>query len=186
MRNLTYVTTHVEDGLRRLKEQFRKPGNFREFIRFYLTRIQELEDVFFTLYLKASIDAAEGELLDFLGRWAGIDRPSISTPDEVYRVLIYGRIAANNSTGRYRDIDGILGILQAVNRAVYPNFPASLTINFTPSDLIFDLVNIRRILEQATLSVELNITAHAASGAFGFSDDADALGFDEGIIGEGI
>ena len=185
MRNLVQITTHVEDGLARLKQQFQQDGSFKELIRLYLTRIQALEYALFALYLGRFLAFAVGQMLDYIGTIVMLPRPTLSTPDTEYRVLLYGRIAALNSNGTLPNLLGILGTLQATNRKIYQNFPASLTINFTPSSIITEYTSIRTILETSSAAVDLNICAHL-DGAFGFSDDPTALGFDDGTIGEAI
>ncbi|PIQ23667.1 hypothetical protein COW36_06585 [bacterium (Candidatus Blackallbacteria) CG17_big_fil_post_rev_8_21_14_2_50_48_46] len=185
MRNLVQITDHVDQGLARLKQQFQQEGTFKELIRVFLQRYQTVENALFSLLLGRFLAFAMGQMLDDIGTIVTLPRPSILTPDDEYRVLLYGRIAALNSNGTLPNLLGILGTLGATNRRIYQNFPASLTINFTPSSVIREYTNIRTILETSSASVDLNICAHG-DGAFGFSDDPTALGWDEGTIGEAI
>lgn len=183
MDNVTQITTHVDDGGKRLLGQF-WGTQVESYDDVLFGQYQELEDVIFAMIQAKYLSFATGYTLSQIGALVGFPRPTGVENDDTYRALVYGRIAANVSYGTKQDIYDILGAFGATNRRVYNHYPRSIHVDFITSDVIADCDCVLNILNDATHPIEINITAHDAD-YFGFDDDPDALGFDEGIIGEG-
>jgi hypothetical protein len=112
-------------------------------------------------------------------------RPPIglaATDDNEYRPLIWAKIAANNSYGLVDDLYNVMGALELTDERLYQVYPASITVNFQPSDVIRDWLQLRPILSAAKAPVSLDICAHTAT-PFGFLGDDSAFGFGVGEIG---
>lgn len=187
MNGLSYITNHVDQAFDRLKQDFKDVGNFKSLINVFTTRAQAFEDAAFPVIAGRYLANATGYTLDQLGERVGKLRPpygAAATDDDVYRVLIYAQIAINTSSGTIPDFYNILGALGLKNVRVYPVYPASLTINYTPNSLSLSCGCIRSVLESASHPIAFDLVAHEATGAFGFAGDITASGFDAGKIGE--
>lgn len=188
MDNLTQITDHAEAGFNRLLNQFRDGGNFGEMVQAFSGRFQGLEDALFSLIAGRYLANATGETLSQIGDLVGEPRPIYGPAvdsDSDYRVLIYGRIAANTSQGRLEDLVRILGALNCTAIKIYQVYPASITVNFIGNELLNGTERVRDILTLAKAQVSMDITNQTES-AFGFLGDLTAYGFGSGEIGEGI
>lgn len=186
MDNLTQITDHVEAGGKRLLAQF-WDTQAQTFDQVQFQRYQDLEDVIFAIMGAKYLSASTGHALEELGDLVGYPLPagfdSVTAAND-YRALVYGQIAANVSYGTKSNIYDILGALGATDRRVYNLYPRSIHVDFIASEIIDDCACIVDIIESATHPIEINVTAYTED-YFGFDDDPNALGFDEGEIGEG-
>lgn len=188
MRNLEQITTHVEDGLDRLLQQFKNDKQLNAFLTLQLQRAQDFHNVVYGMIAARYLANAENWILEQWGAAVGEPRPeygAAATDDDAYRTLIYGRIAINHSHGTIPDLLNILGVLGGTARRIYEDFGPSITVNLNQGDLLIACDCLRVILAQAKAPHGLNITAHTDT-PFGFDDDPSAFGFDNGEIGEGI
>lgn len=188
MRNLSYISTHADDGANRILTSLRG-DNFEGFLRVFLQRYQGVEDTAYSLIQGRYLSDATGFTLEQIGLKVGQPRPKIgaaATNDNAYRILIYAKIAENISYGTLPDLYNILGSLQLERVKIFPVYPASLTINFISNSLTLTCGCIRAIIARATPPVTaIDITQHSAH-PFGFEGDNSAFGFDDGEIGEGV
>lgn len=185
MDNIEQITDHEIAGERRLLSQFHG-SQFQTFCGIWFDKIQAIEDVLYPMIQAKYLAYATGQTLEYLGELVGMPRPIgglAASDDEIYRALIYGKIAANVSWGTKQDIYDIVGALQGTSIKVYNVYPAAVTVNYIASTVIDDCSCIRDILESATHPIEFDITAYTET-PFGFSDDSTAYGFDVGEIGE--
>jgi len=188
MNGVTQITDHAEAAFNRLLQQFRDGGNFGEMAQTFAARYQGLEDALISLIEGRYLANATGETLSQIGELVGEPRPSYgdaATDDDSYRVLIYGRIAANTSQGRIEDLVRILGALNCTAIRIYQVYPASITVNFIGNELLNGTERVRDILTLAKASVSMDITNQTES-PFGFAGDLSAGGFGVGEIGEAI
>jgi hypothetical protein len=110
MDDLVKVLTRVSDTIKALLYQFEGQPNMAAIAASYGVQFQELEDVFFDLYLLRALATATGEQLNQIG--IIVDEPRGDKDDDNYRAAIYGRIALNRSHGRIEDIiDSMTAIL---------------------------------------------------------------------------
>ena len=110
MTNLTKINDHLAQAQNRVISQFRSGVNFGNLIKIMGERAQEFEDALFEFYRsRLSVENAQGIQLDNIGRLVGQARLGYS--DDLYRVLIYARIGANNSRGTGPNLIEIAQIL---------------------------------------------------------------------------
>ena len=100
--NLTQILDRIAQTTRDLLAQFAGQPNMEAIMASYGVQFQELEDMFWDLYLLQALANAEGEQLNQLG--IIVDEPRSGKDDDNYRAAIYGRIALNRSHGRTEDI----------------------------------------------------------------------------------
>lgn len=125
---ITPITTHETDALARLLQQYKGSTNLRAILSAFVGQVQELEDVLNDLPDTRSIDTATGASLDKIGGTVGMPRP-LGTDDDVYRVLILGRIGLNISQGETERVIGMYSLFtqsDAVQMQEYQ--PASISL----------------------------------------------------------
>lgn len=106
------ITTHKDDALDRLLQQFADSSNLHSLISVYAGRMQGLEDAVYPLLeLRYSIDSAEGEVLDRIGALLVLDRQGVS--DTRYRALLKARIAATRAAGTASDFIELVRLLES-------------------------------------------------------------------------
>jgi hypothetical protein len=91
----TKITTHVQDALDRLLEQYKYRPQYVAFFTAFLQHVQKLEDALFPLDQYRQLAFAYGLQLDKLGEIIGQARNGLNDID--YLVLLLGTIAENNS-----------------------------------------------------------------------------------------
>ncbi len=100
--NLTQILDRVARTTSGVMEQFKGQPNSEAIMASYGVQFQEIENMFWQLYMLQALANAEGEQLDQLGIL--VDEPRSGKNDDNYRAAIYGRIALNRSHGRIEDI----------------------------------------------------------------------------------
>ena len=121
------ITTHNEDALDRIIGQYKNSERLKGILTALCKQIQDLEDAEHTLFGKLDIDNISDILLDKLGKTIGQERLGFS--DEIYRILIYTRIAINISGGIPENIINIFRILTQCDKAdLRELYPASIQI----------------------------------------------------------
>lgn len=183
---LTPITDHEVAAKGRLAHQFRKP-NIEALVGVTAARMQALEDAIWPLIEDRALPSAVGSLLDLIGAIVGQPR-SVSGPDatddEVYRGLIYARIAINTSYGRPEDVYSLLRLLGVT--AAWINEPGCYTMQIHyKGTLLVDDDGLLAALTAATGPVTLDVVDYDID-AFGFDGDPDALGFDDGELSRSV
>lgn len=184
MNNLTQITTHATDASDRLYDTIGN-GDFKDLVEARAGQYQKLENALFPMISDMYLANATGQTLTHLGAIVGEVRPttgSASTNDEVYRALIYARIAINVSEGRAQDIYNILGALGAATPRVQDVYPMGIQVSYQYSSILTNCACIRNALESATGPIQIDITEHTGT-PFGFAGDGSAYGFGAGEIG---
>lgn len=92
---VTQITTHVQDALNRLLEQYKYRPQYTAFLTAFLQHVQKIENAIFPLYQYTQLQFAYGQQLDGLGEIIG--QPRNGLPDNEYLILLLGTIAENNS-----------------------------------------------------------------------------------------
>lgn len=128
-------TTHVEEALAQLAEQFHDKPNVEGLLRDLLAGEQELEHVFWDLIDLRALDVAQGPQLDGIGDIVGERRQG--RDDSSYRTAIRGRIVLNKSSGTTENIISIIraivGPLEVEVTDTYPaHFDAVVNDPITP------------------------------------------------------
>lgn len=189
--SVTPITTHVADALDRLLEQYKKSPRLRAVISGLATEIQSVEDALNDVSLSRSIYEAEGYALDRIGATVGVVRPP-DTADEIFRILIFGKISANVSQGETEAVIATYSLLtQATEVRLDEIFPASLAIysNGTLNVSVLPYVALYLKLSVAAgVSVD-SFGLFSEAAAFGFATDPSALGFGDAnnpLVGGGL
>lgn len=121
------ITTHSDDALERVIGQYRNSERVKGLIRVFSKQVQSLENAENTLFGKLDIDNVSDTLLDRLGKIVGQERLGFS--NDIYRILIYTRIAINISGGIPENIISIFHILTQCEKADFRElYPAGVQI----------------------------------------------------------
>jgi hypothetical protein len=185
MDNLTHNTDVADDGVALLLSQFRAQGNVPDVLEALLGEVQELETAIVPALDDVYLAAATGWALEQIGELVGMPRPGYGdaqSDDDAYRVLVYGQIAANVSTGTLPELYNILRSLSLTGTRIFEVYPAAITVTYTWTELSLTYAFLRDILERATPPIELDITSHDET-PFGLLGDDSAYGLGVGHIG---
>lgn len=180
---IQYIMDHVDNGLQRVLSQFDKSPNLRGCLGVLLLQVQELENTLLDLFLSRTLEGASGEQLDTIGRIVGEPRGGLGDGD--YRRFLQVRIAVNFSQGERDRLTDIIALATGSDDVHFqPNYPAAFIVSYTVATPLSDAVRARvlKALEDATGSgIGYNLV-EATDDYFGFAEDDDALGFDEGTF----
>lgn len=99
---LRHITDHKERALARLLEQFKDKARLNKLIEILSRPFQELEDVYWQLYVSRRLSDAVGDQLDQLGKIVAQTRDG--NDDETYRAYIRVKIRILKSRGRADDL----------------------------------------------------------------------------------
>ena len=112
--SVAYIGDHVDQGLGRLAQQYKNQPNVTSLVTAMISRVQVVEDALRKVATQRALygNTAQGAQLDDLGALVGVARQGLS--DEVYRVLIRGEIAKNNSNGT---LEALLNVARIVFQA---------------------------------------------------------------------
>jgi hypothetical protein len=143
---LTKIENHVEAGLSRLIEQYKRDVTFRKFLTIHLRRVQELEDAYWEILVKRLFDTAEGAQLTAIGKIVGAERGGLS--DEDFKIVVAARIAVLRSHGTPNDLQNLC-VLCLPPGFTFEYEEADLTafveiqeqVNFSPNVLVEILVD---------------------------------------------
>lgn len=108
---LVAKTTHVEEGLAQLAQQFHDKPVMAAFLTAFLRQVQDLENALFTIPAGNVLDVAVGVQLDGLGSIVG--EPRDGRDDDTYRLWIRSRILLNMSSGLAEELYAIFAPLVA-------------------------------------------------------------------------
>lgn len=180
----TQPLDHTEDYT--VPEQFKGQTVLPGLIALSAERAQTLQLKQYELFASRNLATAEGATLTLIGQSVGEERLGRSDID--YRAAIYTRIAANNAKGRTEDILSVAALLapNASSIIPYEYYPACYIVDIRSDSLpTTDWAYVAATLEAIEpLGVRGQTTFSATSGYFGFSDDPNATGFDDGPFRE--
>ncbi|MCP4482085.1 MAG: DUF2612 domain-containing protein [bacterium] len=118
---------YIEHGLNRLITQYKNSKNLKKLLTVFLEDKQGLENEIQSLYERLDIDNKTGFELDQVGKLVGQER--LGFADDIYKVLIYSRIAINSSGGTPENIINLFKILMGTEGVQYRElYPASIQI----------------------------------------------------------
>jgi hypothetical protein len=121
----TPITDHAVQTQARMISQYQGLPRWAALWRSYSVQGQELEDVFWDIFLAFLIDSAVQSRLEALGRIVG--QPRRGAADNEYRVYVKARIAVNRSHGRIPDLLRLLTVLYPDSqRTITPYFPRAI------------------------------------------------------------
>lgn len=176
--SLTPINTHVTDALARMLEQYKNSPRLKAIITKLGQSFQGLEDAFQSIYLARSIADAVGVHLDKIGEIVGAPRPD-NVSDNVYRVIIYGRISANVSQGETENVINTYRLLtQATNVRLEEEYPAGVNL-FSDGALDSETLPYVEYYTKKSLPAGVKLISFGvfSEAGFGFLENPDALGF---------
>lgn len=103
------ITTHVQDSIERLLEQYRGKPRIEGLLTSFVEQIQDLEDVIHKLPEDLTIATAIGIQLDLIGTIVVQDRLGFS--DDIYRSLLQAKIGENVSKSTPEDVMDVVQLL---------------------------------------------------------------------------
>ena len=110
MSSLVHVTTHSDEAIALLLEQFKDKPRILALLQSYITQVQAIEDAFWQLFDERWIDSGIGEQLNVIGRVVGEKRQG--SLDAEYRAFLRARIRVNRSVGLMTDLVKIVDLIQ--------------------------------------------------------------------------
>lgn len=180
------ITTHSQDVLNRLMQQYRDKPKIEGFYGAFAEQIQDLENAIYELdagrqVFDGVMSPAVGVQLDQIGTIVGIQRNGLS--DAEYLLFIFGKIAENFSDTTIPTILNILGyVFQAEKVLLQEVYPAGIAIQMLGAPIAPSLYPIAVSLAQAALGAGIGIVFSAASNTtsvfrFDAPDTTAANGF---------
>ena len=179
-----HIPNHVELLLDRLPSYFKNAPDFKATLTVFGDRVQDLEDVIYSMIVGRMLDTGQGVQLNQYGTTVGQSRQGRT--DEEYRRLIRAKIRLNLSTGRIADILGAAdAYIGSVVMYLYlePNYPAGYNLYVgVESGVDYLSSSERSTLNSITLlatasGVGYNLIESLGVGYFGFDGDPNADGF---------
>lgn len=181
-----YIFDHEERAAADLVSALRRPI-LRAIVRAFGAQVQELEDAAYACISDRLLDVAVGAQLDAWGEVVGERRGGLD--DLEYRRFIQARLIANRAQGRPDELLRVAALVAQplVEPARYtPRYPACYTlqvvrsVGWSPEGA----ARVGALLASITPAGVGWGLINAPSGAFGFEDDPEALGLDEGLLAD--
>lgn len=189
------ITTHVQDALNRLLQQYKGRPLIEGMYTSFVDQIQDLENAIFALdegrqLYDGTSSPAVGAQLDTLGVIVGIPRNGLS--DAEYLLFIFGKIAENFSDSTLPTILTVIGyVFQAEQVKLQEIYPAGIAIQILGTPLNPTLWPIALSLVQAALGAAIKVIfagAYPTTNVFRFyaADTGPENGFaDLNVPGSG-
>lgn len=175
------ITTHTEDALARLLQQYKGKERMAGLIEALFGRqTQEIEDAANQLYGRLDIDNCEGAQLDWIGSIVGQERSGYS--DSVYKYLLKAKTGKNTSNGCIEDMIGVYKTLTRANRVqVLEVYPCEMDL-YTDVPIDMEIATLVRHLMQGSAAGGVRVYVwsiiYSPTKAFGFDpDDSKITGF---------
>ena len=168
--------------------QFQDSPLFLGMINAFVSPLQDLNDTLQAMLTQTFVTNAVGYQLDVIGQYVGITRGGFS--DDIFRLFIQVKIAINNSQGTPNQIITIMKLITGATNCLYlPSYPAALSLQVNV-DLDAYLTTIGLSASTFIALIQTVIPAgvllygissyDGPTNAFGFFEDPDALGYDDG------
>lgn len=179
-----YIFDHVDRRYARIITKLRRATRFVDLVTIITEEVQALEDATTAAIIERYLDVAVGANLDQYGLLVGERRDGLN--DIEYRAFIGARILSNLSEGTIDEMTAILAIIGRATSAVQyiPLYPAGMQFGYVTAEPPASDARAARIVTQMTevapAGVEVAFIVEATEDYFGFDDDPEAFGFDEG------
>jgi predicted DNA-binding protein len=173
---VTRITTHVQDGLDRLSQQYKDRPRILAIHTAIYEQIQDLEDAIFAIdagrqLWNGSSCPAIGQQLDNIGTIVGIDRNGLS--DAEYLLFIFGKIAENFSDTTLLSISTVIGYIFQADQVIMQELPpAGMLLEAFGSNISEDLYVFAKNLVKASMGGGIELVFASAS------PDEDIFSFD--------
>jgi len=177
---------HIAETEKRIPLRFANSTRFLKFLSLFIRRLQNIDDIREAIFRERSLDIARGANLDKLGRTLDFPRRN-NWDDEVYRFILRVILRVRRSNSTLFDILDVATLLQTESDLpvqVIPAFPKALIVqmaNVLPiqKPLIVDL-----LLDTVSATTGLNIINFIEGEYFGFFEDPESKGFNQGKLAE--
>lgn len=183
MSEYVQFTTWKEKALSLLPSFFKLlPKSLQVFIEITGDMIQEVEDQIPLIITQSYITTAEDIHLDRIGNLLSVQRNGNN--NDVYRAFLLAKVISNRSTGVINDVYNIMSILGDTNPFTHDLYPATFILQTQQSKIPYltpDLLN--KIIRSASLPINLLVATYS-DHYFGWSEDSDAFGFNDGELAE--
>jgi len=183
--SVLHEESHGDRAVELLLSQDRQRPRLVAFVRALMAGAQRLEDDLFELLVSMDLDVATGPFLDRLGAW--VDEPRGALSDEAYRQVVQLKLFALWCRSSTDDLITIAQIGTAPSTVTHwPLYPAGGALEVLTDDGLSEarVARVARFLEAARPAGVALHAYHAPVAGFGFDDDTDALGWDEGVWAE--
>lgn len=178
---LGLIPDHADRAATRLLTTWQEKARIKALIRSLATGTQELEHQQFSLIVSTGPDVATGDALDQWGEVVGEERGPLG--DNEYRRFVQARMMANRCRGT---IDELIAIFKIVTGSTVVRYETSYPAGFyLEAELRAFLPaatarRVRRIMDDAKPGgVDMTLIQYLP-GAYGWFDDPEALGLDDG------
>lgn len=174
------ITTHIEDSLSRIIEQYKCSPSMQAMIEAIVDQVQILEDESFGLFSRLDLANATGVLLDQYGTIIGLDRNGLD--DDTYRLFLFAKIGQNTSNGEpERVIDAYKLLSNSSQVHLQEYFPAGIGLS---GDGDFNNASLEDVYEviQSIVAAGVRVDSLVSSDPdcyFVFDGDLDGEGFSE-------
>lgn len=182
---IRYIADHIADGLGRILSQFDRSPTLRGVAAAFLSQVQDAENTLLDLFYSRTIAGASGAQLDVIGRVVGEPRDGLNDSD--YRRFLQVRIAVNFAQGERGRLVDIVALATGSDDVHFqPNYPAAFIVSYVVGTSFSEALRarVKALIEAATGSGIGFTVVEAPDDYFGFAEDDDALGFDEGTWSE--
>lgn len=170
--------------------QFENSPLFLGMINAFVSPLQDLQDTLYSILTQTFVTNAVGYQLDIIGQYVGLARQGFG--DDIYRLFIQVKIAINNSQGTPNQIITIMMLITGATNCLYLQYqPASMdlqvNVDLAPylagiglsQQAFIDLI--QTVIPAGVLLFGISSYDGPAT-AFGWFEDPDALGFDQGEL----
>lgn len=124
---MTRITSHQQEAIERLANQFKDKPRIEGFIRAFIRGFEAMEEELFRIRDFRWVDTAHGKQLDGLGAIVGQKRNGRN--DVEYRIAILAKIAINTSEGLMEDLIAVFRLLTgATDVNAYEYYPGVVEI----------------------------------------------------------
>jgi hypothetical protein len=124
---LTKITDYNALIQSKILEQYKGKVNWNKLFEVISEEFNNIENMFWDLYIKRWLDSSEGKQLDNLGYNLSVERQGLDDAD--FRQIIHGKIGQYNSNGRINDIIGVIKLMTNADFILVTElFPAKLSI----------------------------------------------------------
>lgn len=168
--------------------QFHDSPLFLGMVNCLITPLQDIQDTLHDMEVQTLLVNAVGYQLDVIGLYVGITRQGFS--DDIFRLFIQVKIAINNSQGTPDQIITIMKLITGAQNVLYQRYLQAAMDLQVGVDLSLYLTTIGMNAGSFVALIEKIIPAgvelygisayNGPKNAFGFFEDPDALGYDQG------
>jgi len=185
---LVYIPDQGAVAVSQTQFQFRDKTNYIAVIQALCSGVQTVEDNLFALLVDGTIDNAAGDALDQWGTLVGQPRGGLVDYD--YRNFIKAKLLVNRCNGTTDALITIWATITPPSRyiVVTPFYPKTMLFEAVRSHDLTDaeISAIDRTMQGARPAGVAFTLVQAPVGYFGFDDDPDSFGFDDGFFSETI